>query len=128
MENMRPFESLHINEARLMARIEQFAALAPTRVAFSDEDLSGRKLMVDLMQDAGLAVRIDPAGNLIGRMAGRNEGPAMACSDLSQDSSASQLYASVSILRIIPSNWSSSRAKKGKNSPPYTEAAQWSER
>jgi beta-ureidopropionase / N-carbamoyl-L-amino-acid hydrolase len=77
MENMRPFESLHINEARLMARIEQFAALAPTRVAFSDEDLSGRKLMVDLMQDAGLAVRIDPAGNLIGRMAGRNEGPAI---------------------------------------------------
>jgi beta-ureidopropionase / N-carbamoyl-L-amino-acid hydrolase len=41
-----------------------------SRVAFSDADLAGRKYVISLMRDAGLQVRIDTAGNIIGRRAG----------------------------------------------------------
>jgi len=40
------------------------------RVAFSDADIQGREWMVKQMQDAGLEVHIDFAGNIIGRRAG----------------------------------------------------------
>ncbi len=41
-----------------------------SRVAFSDADVAGRAYIKRLMQGAGLEVRIDAAGNLIGRRAG----------------------------------------------------------
>ena len=41
-----------------------------SRVAFSDADLSGRAYVRSLMEAAGLEVRIDAAGNLIGRREG----------------------------------------------------------
>ena len=41
------------------------------RVAYSDADLDARKYMTGLMNDAGLRVRIDTAGNIIGRRAGQ---------------------------------------------------------
>jgi beta-ureidopropionase / N-carbamoyl-L-amino-acid hydrolase len=41
-----------------------------SRVAFSDADVAGRAYVRRLMEAAGLEVRIDTAGNLIGRRAG----------------------------------------------------------
>jgi len=41
-----------------------------SRVAFSDADVAGRAYVKRLMQTAGLQVRIDAAGNLIGRREG----------------------------------------------------------
>jgi beta-ureidopropionase / N-carbamoyl-L-amino-acid hydrolase len=41
-----------------------------SRVAFSDADVAGRAYVTKLMQDAGLKVRVDTAGNLIGRREG----------------------------------------------------------
>jgi beta-ureidopropionase / N-carbamoyl-L-amino-acid hydrolase len=41
-----------------------------SRVAFSDADIAGREYIAKLMQDAGLVVRVDTAGNIIGRREG----------------------------------------------------------
>jgi N-carbamoyl-L-amino-acid hydrolase len=47
-----------------------------TRVAFSEYDRRAREFVVDKMEtEADLFVRIDPAGNLIGRRRGLKEGP-----------------------------------------------------
>src|SRR5512145_1870884 len=43
-----------------------------SRVAFSDADIAGRDYVKKLMQDAGLIVRIDTAGNILGRREGSN--------------------------------------------------------
>ncbi len=43
-----------------------------SRVAYSDFDLQGRAWAMDVMRQAGLAVSIDPAGNIFGRRAGSN--------------------------------------------------------
>jgi len=40
------------------------------RIAFSEADLAGRAYIMDLMREAGLSVRLDTAGNIIGRRAG----------------------------------------------------------
>jgi N-carbamoyl-L-amino-acid hydrolase len=45
-----------------------------SRVAFSEADLAGRAYIKELMRDAGLDVRVDTAGNIIGRRAGREHG------------------------------------------------------
>ena len=45
-----------------------------SRVAFSDADIAGREYIKDLMRDAGLNVRVDTAGNIIGRREGSEEG------------------------------------------------------
>jgi len=42
------------------------------RVAFSDADIAGRKYVAGLMQEAGLTIRTDAAGNIIGRREGSN--------------------------------------------------------
>jgi beta-ureidopropionase / N-carbamoyl-L-amino-acid hydrolase len=41
-----------------------------SRVAYSDADVAGRQYVIGLMKSAGLAPRIDPAGNIFGRRAG----------------------------------------------------------
>lgn len=41
-----------------------------SRLAFSQADRGGREYVTSLMRDAGLEVRVDAAGNLIGRRAG----------------------------------------------------------
>src|SRR6266478_6434778 len=43
-----------------------------SRVAFSDADVEGRKYIRSLMEKAGLKVRVDAAGNIIGYREGRN--------------------------------------------------------
>jgi N-carbamoyl-L-amino-acid hydrolase len=65
-------EQLRINEARLMARLAELAAIGATpdgsccRLALTDEDRAGRDLVVRWMLELGLEVRIDPIGNLFG--------------------------------------------------------------
>ena len=41
-----------------------------SRLAFSAADIAGREYVMSLMREAGLAVRVDTAGNIIGRRAG----------------------------------------------------------
>jgi len=44
-----------------------------SRVAVRDPDLAGREYIMDLMREAGLHVRVDTAGNIIGRREGSEE-------------------------------------------------------
>ncbi|HUG28395.1 MAG TPA: Zn-dependent hydrolase [Gemmatimonadales bacterium] len=67
---------LHVNSARLNGWLAQFDAIGRTasginRVAYSDADLAGRAFTLDLFRQAGLAPQIDAAGNIVGRLAGR---------------------------------------------------------
>jgi len=45
-----------------------------SRVAFSAADIAGREYIAGLMREAGLAVRVDAAGNVIGRREGSEDG------------------------------------------------------
>ncbi len=73
-------ESLRINEARLMARLNELAAIGSTadgsccRLALTDEDKAGRDLVAGWMRELGLEVRVDPIGNIFGRRAGTEDG------------------------------------------------------
>lgn len=69
-----------IDAAALRTRIEALSmfgrpaggtfADGVSRVAYSDADLAGRRYVMDLMRAAGLAPRIDPAGNIFALRAG----------------------------------------------------------
>jgi N-carbamoyl-L-amino-acid hydrolase len=68
-------QNLRVNAQRLEQRIMKLAEFGKTekgnmRVAFSDFDLKGRDYVMSLMREAGLTVRIDAAGNIIGRRVG----------------------------------------------------------
>jgi N-carbamoyl-L-amino-acid hydrolase len=64
------------DEARIQQHITELAKFGTnpqggvSRVAFSDADIAGREYVKKLMQDAGLVVRVDAAGNIIGRREG----------------------------------------------------------
>jgi N-carbamoyl-L-amino-acid hydrolase len=71
--------------ARIEQRILQLGTFGAnpgggvSRVAFSAADLAGREYVIGLMREAGLAVRIDAAGNIIGRRDGSDSAlPAIA--------------------------------------------------
>ncbi len=65
-----------IDSGRLEARLQQLGSIgrqpsgAVRRLAFSQEDVDARDLVRGWMEEASLQVRIDAAGNLIGRLAG----------------------------------------------------------
>jgi N-carbamoyl-L-amino-acid hydrolase len=69
---------LHINAKRMEERIAALSQFGKnpeggvSRVAFSDADIQGRNYIQTLMKEAGLEVRIDTAGNIIGKRAGTN--------------------------------------------------------
>ncbi len=69
-----------VNSDRLNNSISQLAQIGKlpnggvSRVAFTPEDLLARQLVQSWMIDAGMTVRIDAAGNIIGTYAGRVEG------------------------------------------------------
>src|SRR5215217_6336300 len=72
-----PFQTqLRVNGKRIMDHILALAEFGKnpqggvSRVAYSDADKQGREYVLGLMREAKLEVRIDPAGNLIGRRAG----------------------------------------------------------
>lgn len=70
--------SLRVNGERLNRHLEELSRFGRnaqggvSRVAYSEADLEGRSYTMDLMRKAGLEVRIDAAGNLVGRRAGRD--------------------------------------------------------
>jgi N-carbamoyl-L-amino-acid hydrolase len=72
-------EQLRISEARLMARLNELAAIGATadgsccRLALSDEDKAGRDLVVRWMRDLGLELRVDPIGNIFGLRRGAED-------------------------------------------------------
>ncbi len=72
-------EQLRINQARLLAALDELAAIGRTedgsccRLALTDEDRAGRDLVVKWMRALGLEVRIDPIGNLFGLRAGSED-------------------------------------------------------
>jgi N-carbamoyl-L-amino-acid hydrolase len=69
--------TLSINSKRLNESIEKLAQIGQvaegglTRIAFSQEDIAARNLVQNWMIEAGMNVRIDPAGNVIGRYEGK---------------------------------------------------------
>lgn len=78
--------SQKLEPARLARHIEQLSEIGRTaqggvtRLAFTREDMAGRKLLRAWMDDAGLEVQRDAVGNFIGTLRGRDEGaPILAC-------------------------------------------------
>jgi N-carbamoyl-L-amino-acid hydrolase len=78
-------KKLTINGDRLNANIDRLAKVGKLengdicRLAFTPEDLQARYLVQQWMSEAGMTVRIDAAGNVIGRYSGRVEdAPALA--------------------------------------------------
>jgi N-carbamoyl-L-amino-acid hydrolase len=75
--------NLRVDGVRLLARLDALAGLGDTgdggcrRLALSDEDRQARNLLVAWMRNLGLAVEIDRIGNIIGVLAGREDGPAV---------------------------------------------------
>ena len=71
---------LRIDGERLSASIDRMAAIGTNpdgsvcRRGFTEQDVEGRILLSGWMRDAGLKVRIDTAGNLIGRLEGSVSG------------------------------------------------------
>ncbi len=67
-----------VDGARLNARLEALSKFGRnaqggvTRVAYTEEDRQARAWVLDRMRQAGLDVRVDAAGNLVGRRAGRD--------------------------------------------------------
>jgi N-carbamoyl-L-amino-acid hydrolase len=75
-------EQLRTSEARLTARLDELAAIGATadgsccRLALTDEDKAGRDLVVRWMRELGLAVRVDPIGNIFGFRRGSDDSAA----------------------------------------------------
>ncbi|EMS35302.1 N-carbamoyl-L-amino acid hydrolase [Mariniradius saccharolyticus AK6] len=73
-----PLGQVKVNEQRIEQRIFELARFGRNekgegqRTAYSQGDIEGRAYYMELMQKAGLAVRIDFAGNIIGRRAGKD--------------------------------------------------------
>lgn len=71
---------LAANAGRVQQRITELSAFGAnpqggvSRLAFSAADISGREYIKKLMREAGLEVRVDTAGNIIGKRAGSEPG------------------------------------------------------
>ena len=78
-----PAQAQHINPQRLQETLEKLSAFGRnpeggvTRLGFSQADLDARTYVTGLMKDAGLEVRVDPAGNIFGRRAGSEQLPTL---------------------------------------------------
>src|SRR6059058_1079001 len=72
------WKNLRADAKRMEERIKELSEFGAnreggvSRVAFSDADVEGRKYIRSLMEKAGLKVRVDAAGNIIGHREGRN--------------------------------------------------------
>lgn len=71
-------QSVQVNGDRLCSKLKALAQIGARpdgsccRLALTDEDRAGRDLVVQWMKEAGLAVSIDPIGNVFGRRPGTN--------------------------------------------------------
>lgn len=69
---------LQANPQRMQERIDALSQFGKnpeggvSRVAYSEADIQGRKYVMALMRGAGLEVKIDAAGNIIGKRKGKN--------------------------------------------------------
>lgn len=76
-------QARHINSQRLQATLEKLSEFGHnpeggvTRLGFSQTELDARTYVMSLMEDAGLEVRVDPAGNIFGRRSGSDQLPAL---------------------------------------------------
>lgn len=75
---------LSVNGDRLNHSIDRLAEIGKQpsgsicRLAFTPEDLQARYFVQQWMVEAGMTVRVDAAGNLIGTYAGKSNAPALA--------------------------------------------------
>ncbi|HXJ07385.1 MAG TPA: Zn-dependent hydrolase [Candidatus Acidoferrum sp.] len=73
--------SRHVNQDRLWTTLQKLGEFGKnpeggvSRVGFTEADLTGRAYVIGLMREAGLAVRIDPAGNIFGHRSGTEKLP-----------------------------------------------------
>lgn len=73
----------HVNEERLQGTLEKLSEYGRdpgggiTRLGFSQAELDARAYVMDLMKSAGLAVRVDSAGNIFGRRPGTAQLPTL---------------------------------------------------
>ena len=78
---MERFEADLKRITRDIVRLSEFTSTEEagyTRISFSSEDLQARRHIAQLMEsEAKLSVRVDAAGNLIGRREGKKKGPAI---------------------------------------------------
>ena len=70
---------LKINSPRLNLTLEELGRIGETpegmqRIAFSPADVAGREYAMSVMRKAGMEIRIDAAGNVVGRKAGSAPG------------------------------------------------------
>ena len=73
----------HVDARRLQGTLEKLGEFGRnpeggvTRIGFSEIDLLARAYVTGLMKQAGLEVRVDPAGNIFGRRAGSEKLPTL---------------------------------------------------
>ncbi len=73
----------HVNPQRLRQTLEKLSEFGRnpdggvTRLGFSEADLAAREYVMGLMRQAGLEVRVDPAGNIFGRRTGTEKLPVL---------------------------------------------------
>jgi len=73
----------HVNQDRLWQTLQKLGEFGKnpeggvSRVGFTEADLAGRAHVIGVMKDAGLEVRIDPAGNIFGHRAGSENLPVL---------------------------------------------------
>jgi len=66
----------HVQQERLWGTLQKLGEFGKnpeggvSRVGFTEADLAGRAYVTGLMREAGLEVRVDPAGNIFGRRMG----------------------------------------------------------
>ena len=71
----------HVDSQRLQGTLEKLSGFGRnpeggvTRIGFSETDMAAREYVIGLMKQAGLEVRVDPAGNIFGRRAGSEKLP-----------------------------------------------------
>lgn len=76
--------SLQINRDRLHQRLSDLATIGQLpsggvrRTAYSPEDIAARQSVITAMQQVGMTLTVDAAGNLIGRYPGTRDLPALA--------------------------------------------------
>jgi len=80
---VQPNEKFHINSQRLQGALEKLSEFGRnpeggvTRLGYSDTQLAARKYVAGLMEQAGLQVRSDAAGNLFGHRDGSEKLPVL---------------------------------------------------
>ncbi len=79
MAPVRPFaRTAQIDSVSLCDRIQLISRSGTTRLAYSEEDVRARAVVMEIMRNVGLNVSIDAAGNIVGRRAGREKRPPLA--------------------------------------------------